>query len=417
MANPGEGASGHGGVSKARPRFAGGKDAISAFPTLGFPTWSSNIFPCIFCSAKKTDLGTFAGFSPLTSAFPLTPPGDYEAACAACEQVRNLTQEQWALVKTCLAYNKAKDGPRGRALVADLPTLALLKHDRLQPDLSLQDVGKFEDVTVFPVRVTFWRRSAETRTRHRNPVFDPLLGISVDTLCVDTLHSLYLGPAKDWCAHVLWELVLRNVLGYPGESLEQRLPLSVLRIRNELWAWYPKWRREHPGDDITQLGDLTPAMLGSRSDPKWATKAMETKGIIPFCIYMLSAHASAIGAPWVDVLLGIGNAFERYISLLRQEPFVVLAAATQEMYDSFLRLFRLWRAAELPERPKLHLLMHLLDRTARQGNPAYYATWVDEGLNKTLAALGRQAHRAVWEARVLVHYDVSEKHRAKRPRF
>ena len=30
MANPGEGASGHGGFSKARPRFAGGKDAIAA---------------------------------------------------------------------------------------------------------------------------------------------------------------------------------------------------------------------------------------------------------------------------------------------------------------------------------------------------------------------------------------------------
>ena len=61
--------------------------------------------------------------------------------------------------------------------------------------------------------------------------------------------------------------------------------------------------------------------------------------------------------------------------------------------------------------------MHMVDRAAFQGNPAFYATWADETLNKVLAALGRQAHRTVWECRVLVYFEESQRRAVKKRRF
>ena len=78
------------------------------------------------------------------------------------------------------------------------------------------------------------------------------------------------------------------------------------------------------------------------------------------------------------------------------------------MYDVLLRLYRLWGDTELPKRPKLHQRMHLVDRAPHQGNPSHYATWEDESLNKVLGNLGRQAHRSVWEARILVYFEAGE---------
>ena len=115
--------------------------------------------------------------------------------------------------------------------------------------------------------------------------------------------------------------------------------------------------------------------------------------------------------------VGIGEEFMNFVGLLRNQPFVVPQPAVQAMYDCITRLTKLWVETGLPVRPKLHMLMHLVDRVPHQGNPAYYATWVDEGLNKLLASLGRQAHRSVWEARILTYFEHAQVQKYKRRRF
>ncbi len=98
------------------------------------------------------------------------------------------------------------------------------------------------------------------------------------------------------------------------------------------------------------------------------------------------------------------------ISVLGGQSFVMTGAAIQEMYDQLNRIFRLWIAAGLDVKPKLHMLMHLADRAQRQGNPVCYATWGDESLNRVLGQLGRAAHRTVWEARVLAMFEQRQEH-------
>ena len=51
--------------------------------------------------------------------------------------------------------------------------------------------------------------------------------------------------------------------------------------------------------------------------------------------------------------------------------------------------------------PKHHLLFHLLQKSAYQGNPAKYATWLDESLNKVLKAACKHAAAITFEQSVL----------------
>ena len=81
----------------------------------------------------------------------------------------------------------------------------MLKHDRVEPSVHVPDVSKLEeivDAANFPtagLRVTFWRRDAESRTKHRNPIFDPSIGIVPDIGIPGELRVLNLGPLKEFC--------------------------------------------------------------------------------------------------------------------------------------------------------------------------------------------------------------------------
>ena len=241
-------------------------DWLEFVSSLGLTSWRDLECPCMFFKAKKTELNKFRGFSPLSDVFPKVSAADYDAACTVCEQKRTLTRDQYMTVKNSLEYNRTKNGPQGRALLVGIPALGLEKHDRLEPDRTLQDVGAgFDSLSAvpaaFPISVTFWRRAVESRARHRLPLFDPELGITLAILCVDILHCLWLGPAKDWCTAVLWSLIDHDVYGVGG-PLDNKIPISVLRMKTELWGFYKRWRQAHPGEDVTELENLTPNMLG-----------------------------------------------------------------------------------------------------------------------------------------------------------
>jgi len=106
---------------------------------------------------------------------------------------------------------------------------------------------------------------------------------------------------------------------------------------------------------------------------------------------------------------------QEYFDLLDKSPRIVPAATVQKMYDSVKRHFRLARLAGIKLKPKHHLLLHMVQRTLRHGNPGWYATFEDEGINKIVKGIGQAAHRSVWEVRVFDHFDKAEDRRKKRP--
>ncbi len=54
-----------------------------------------------------------------------------------------------------LAYDKRKSGAKGRTIQTDMPTLSLLKHDRLEPTMAYPDVAAVDECRVFPMNLIF----------------------------------------------------------------------------------------------------------------------------------------------------------------------------------------------------------------------------------------------------------------------
>ena len=72
-------------------------------------------------------------------------------------------------------------------MTRNFPEMDLWKGWRLEPCDSLPDVAQFESITVFPARVLFWAPQEETFCKHRNPLLDPAIGVTVDIFAIDNL--------------------------------------------------------------------------------------------------------------------------------------------------------------------------------------------------------------------------------------
>ena len=268
-------------------------DWLEFSSSLGFMNWMSQRFPCIFCSSTKESLYNFTGFSPGCSAHIFITSGDYDHACQDCEKVVSLNEDQWRRVCNKLHYFKGKKGPAGRALLDDDFATNLRKHDRLEPDLYLQDIGRYDDIDSFPAQCTFWRATNQTRVRRRCPIFCDALGTSVDNLCVDLLHAFFLGPLQEFCSGAIWYCIDNDVFNCGGTS-EARVVTNCLHLRVDLLSYYTRFRAAHPNRTLTRVEDFTAGMIGAFAKGaqrrSLSFKAAETKDLLPWCVELLDRY-------------------------------------------------------------------------------------------------------------------------------
>ena len=159
-------------------------------------------------------------------------------------------------------------------------------------------------------------------------------------------------------------------------------------------------------------------MFGSQAAPKFGpVKASEVKHLIMFCKDLVSKYREKIGAEYSAPLFTIGECLEKFILLMRDSPTIVPKPVLLQMFAVVFTLCTAWDTAELHVKPKRHLLLHLVSRIETHGNPSFYACWMDETLNKQLAAAGRASHMSVWELRLLRIMDDHRERVSKKPRF
>lgn len=369
--------------------------------TLGFTSWASTLYPCPFCKMTKDDMYNVEGFSPVDTPWPPLTQEDMDRAAAACEVWVLLSEVQHKEVLAALQYEKSKTGPRGRGLVKDIPTLGLLRGDRLEPHAGMLDVATFDTLDRFPANVKFWRRNAETRVSFRNPLWDKAgLGLSVENLAVDILHTVYLGPALAFVSFCLWYFIDSDLWGLgQGQSRDTRWQVNVQHLRNLLRSYYSRCRRAEPDRSITELEDLTLNMMGAKKGALANFKAAETKHIVPWVVELLRSAPNIPGALRSN-LVGAGQAMLALINCVDDGPPVLPPASVQLLHDQYKRCMKFFQLAGIRMRPKNHLMGHLVNRATTQGNPANYSTFEDEGLNAVLKLMGASAHRMVWEYRV-----------------
>eukprot|EP00969_Alexandrium_andersonii_P074503 3286074-Alexandrium_andersonii.AAC.1 len=153
---------------------------------------------------------SYAGLAPVANPWTPTTHQDWDEACRRCEIRVSLSADQHRAIRNSMRYDRRPQGNRGRCLSAPFPALGLQVGDRLEEVVGAFDISAFDEAGVFPLRCVFWRRSAETAARHRTPLFDPLLGISVAIVVVDTLHCLGLGVLQHFTAHALHSIIAAN---------------------------------------------------------------------------------------------------------------------------------------------------------------------------------------------------------------
>ena len=243
--------------------------------SLGLPNWATKIAPCPFCDVHKPGLYVLSPFNALSSPWSAVDYLVYEKACSDCEKIVTIGRADYLDILALLHYDRSKKGSRGRALLGDFPPLGLLKGDKLSPYGALNDVADFDqafdDPLTLSITVCFWRPSLETRARWRNPIFNIAIGVTTDSLAIDTLHCLYLGIAKNFCMCVMWHLIVCNVFHIDARS--DLVSMGVIQLRNALWDWYKEEHQRNPDMHLHQLEDLTEKMMGKISKPKIKDKS------------------------------------------------------------------------------------------------------------------------------------------------
>jgi hypothetical protein len=290
--------------------------------SLGFPTWRHLEYPCLWCRCDRDSLYLFDDMDASGLPWDATVAADYESACVRCERhVVITTQGQRERVLEALFYDKRTLGSRGRSLDKDLPEFNLSAGDRLEPSPGCPDVGDLEHVAL-PATLVFWRPSMETLTKHRNPLFNTVTGISIESLTVDVLHCFYLGVLQAHCSQVVWSLV--EVDAWDTRQAGQttapaRMQESCTRLQADMAQWCRRRMRTHPHEKITLVQDITPWILGtSKEDQKFGLKGGETKTAFLYLHEFLQSCPKTMANK--THMMSASAALVRHMDLLKNAP-------------------------------------------------------------------------------------------------
>ena len=116
-------------------------------------------------------------------------------------------------------------------------------------------------------------------------------------------------------------------------------------------------------------------------------------------VFLLPKPLRAI--PDGEALLACGQILLSFVSKLKSWPVRLTFAWIGELLDLWKRFCSLAEDLDIST-PKVHLMYHLILRSADHGNPWRYHTFLDEGLNRKLKRTLRLCHQATFESMALV---------------
>ena len=299
--------------------------------TFGFPNRRTAASPCPHCLCTVADMHEDEGLNPTSTPWADCDQSQYDEAAARCEVHVLLDEEGHRKVKANLIYDASRTGNKGRVLSADIPELTLRAGDRLEPCDGVPVTGDGFDTASAPVAASFWRTSAETKTKHRNPLFNSNIGITTAILLIDLLHVFYLGILQTFCMDMVWELILCDAwqVGAASRLLDTLVSTSVRLLCLELDSFYAAWHREHPGQQLTVVQHFVPSMIGSKDSRCLKLKAAETKGFFFFLVQTLARRGVCLTRP--DVWSQGAGALRGIIDVLKTAPMNLSARQYQEL--------------------------------------------------------------------------------------
>ena len=322
-------------------------DWMEYITTMGLASWKTTLAPCPWCKATTRPESLFCtdGYKPNSFPHDRRDHLDYERACRHCEILVTVADDETHYnIKGALFYGRRKSGARGRALRHEIPSLSFCNGDRLAPFSGLRDIAGFEQCRP-PFVCLFWRRSLETSVRRRNPLFSLAIGLTINSLCVDILHTVHLGVLARYISFCWWQLCLSNSFGLVGPTENELVSRSVDVIRLELFRWYKTYRRQsHDHALLTELEDLQVKHLGDKGNLTLKVKGAATRPLLPFTLWLLRNLPMPRRLSQQDDLLRAGDGLEKLLLLLRREGDVLSAEALQDQCDKKQKSFLILRS-------------------------------------------------------------------------
>ena len=232
-------------------------------------------------------------------------------------------------------------------------------------------------------------------------LFECVIGLRLENVMVDVLHTVDQGVASHIIANVLWIMaVVRAVFG-SGTQKEK-----VQHLFRHMGKWYKRVK-----ENTRVAGKLTVERIRTSSDwPKLKAKAAATRHLAKYALELMRTHGN--GSADDLALTTVCELLVRFYEILESESQFLCASAKAELPRLGQRLAELYaRLADTALRnderlfkmvPKFHLWEHLTEQQALEyGNPRYWWTYGDEDLVGLMIEIADSCHPTTLAVSVL----------------
>ena len=288
-------------------------DIMEMSTRLGFPGHGSTTGFCCMCDADRDDWASLDDLGPDEELWHEFSLEQYNAACARCEHYVTVTSGVVNRLRGALAFEAGKRR-RGRILQEPVRVggVQLEAGDRLEPSAAMILTCQFDSEDT-PFSVCFWRASAETRSRHRNPLFDEETYLRPSLVCVDWLHCLSLGIFQMWISLLIYAMARENVYRIAGTAAEKlKGTLATIVHKMDIWAK----AESRAGRPQETLQALSTNMLSVEGGTMAGLKGGETNSLLLFLVSELDGGVGRVlNRHWVRS----GHYLKVILLLLKEE--------------------------------------------------------------------------------------------------
>ena len=384
-----------------------GADLEGLVEATGARRWNHSQAPCLWCNASLAAIHNYAA-----PGEPLRRQ-DWDEAKAQSQITVVLDQALAEQLQEHLAYSTHPNGPRGRALKANVGVLRA--RDRLE-QVPGHDIAV--DLSTLPegTAVHFFRPDPAGRLTHWFPLFfntdyddQPIL--EPERIVGDMLHTVD-GRVCQYAGGAIFALLVEHAvpaLGVPRHRsrlvLEQR---AIVVLRRKLREFY-----QSDGRNLEQMSHITLRNLvgADMTNPVIDAKAMQSRMLFYFAHWLLHGTQDTIGqhAPALveragGLLRSADHLKAWLVAVLSHGPVMPgnVAVSCLTLAIKHVVAWRKYAGAQL--KPKHHAFVELSRALPRMGNPTHFSTYLDESINSMVCRLARSVHPANFALEVMVKY-------------
>ena len=225
-------------------------------------------------------------------------------------------------------------------------------------------------------------------------------GLSLESFVDCSLHTIDLGLAQRFVATSFRDMLCANIFSLPVATRLEKLYAGMDGLKRRCKLYYKNHDRTHR-KKITRMKQWDVSKLGPLDFPCLKAKGAETKELVPFTTALLAEIQGQLGLKGT-LLTHAGQALVDYYEVMRSEPRVLGLAPKIKLMELAINHILCFRNAGGKLVDKHHNMLHLSANSSLHGNPAKYATYMDEYDNGLVAAVGVTCHantfyESLWE--------------------